>query len=241
MYTEYSRISAPMHLSSALISVLTFSMGPQTTRFIRIMFFLSLATKACRQKKYPPKRILKENSDYVLPILGDKSLPAKKISSEEDIERELLEHLKSMYAAFDRKDACYEYKLVGSTFLICGKLFPLMSQGAGLTDTRDARLKEILVYIQSAYSRSLSLDDIAGHVGLSRSECCRYFKSQTGQTLFEYLIQYRINKSLDILANTDTPVAQIAQAVGFSSQSYYTDRFKGIIGMTPTEYRKRFL
>ena len=128
-----------------------------------------------------------------------------------------------MYAAFDRKDACYEYKLVGSTFLICGKLFPLMSQGAGLTDTRDARLKEILVYIQSAYSRSLSLDDIAGHVGLSRSECCRYFKSQTGQTLFEYLIQYRINKSLDILANTDTPVAQIAQAVGFSSQSYYTD------------------
>lgn len=179
-------------------------------------------------------------SDYVLPILGDKSLPAKKISSEEDIERELLEHLKSMYAAFDRKDACYEYKLVGSTFLICGKLFPLMSQGAGLTDTRDARLKEILVYIQSAYSRSLSLDDIAGHVGLSRSECCRYFKSQTGQTLFEYLIQYRINKSLAILANTDTPVAQIAQAVGFSSQSYYTDRFKGIIGTTPTEYRKRF-
>ena len=36
-------------------------MGPQTTRFIRIMSFLSLATKACRQKKYPPKRILKEN------------------------------------------------------------------------------------------------------------------------------------------------------------------------------------
>ena len=181
------------------------------------------------------------SEDYVLPVLSNKSLPAKKISSEENIESELLDHLKAMSTIFDNKETCYEYELVGSIFLICGKLFPLISQGSGEIDTRDARLKEILVYIQSSYASPLSLDDIADHIGLSRGECCRYFKSQTGQTLFEYLIQYRINKSLALLTTTDKTIAQIAQAAGFSSQSYYTERFKATIGMTPTEYMKRSL
>jgi len=180
-------------------------------------------------------------NEYVLPLLGNKSLPAKKISSEENNQREVLDRLKSMAAVFENKAACYEYELVGSIFQIYGKLFPLISKGSRPACARDARLREILVYIQSSYSQPLSLDDIAAHAGLSRSECCRYFKSQTGQTLFAYLIQYRISKSLELLTFTDKTISQIAQSVGFSSQSYYTDRFRTAIGTTPTEYRKHTL
>lgn len=180
-------------------------------------------------------------AEFVLPVLGNKGLPAKKISSGVDDELGLLEQLRSMAAAFANKKACYEFELIGTIFLICGKLFPLITRGSRLNDTRDARLKEILVYIQGSYSLPITLDDIAGHIGISRSECCRYFKSQTGQTLFAYLIQYRINKSLEGLAATDSSISEIAQAAGFSSQSYYTDRFKTAMGITPTEYRRQHL
>lgn len=63
------------------------------------------------------------------------------------------------------------------------------------------------------------------------------FQNQTGQTVFSYLIQYRIHKSLELLRNTDMEIARIALECGFSNQSYYTSRFRELLGMTPKQYR----
>lgn len=177
-------------------------------------------------------------SKYVQQILCNESIRTKKLSSDEDGGREILEYLREMSSMFNDKCICYEYQLVGLTFLICGKLLPYITHDVYSNDRRDFLLKEILMYIQNSYSNKITLDDISSHARLSRSECCRYFKAQTGQTLFEYLIQYRVNKSLNYLSTTDRTIAQIAQDVGFSNQSYYSSRFKTVIGMTPKEYRK---
>ena len=56
----------------------------------------------------------------------------------------------------------------------------------------DGRFRKILAYLQKNYTEAISLDEIAAHIGLSRSECCRYFKRTSGQTLFVYLRQYRL-------------------------------------------------
>ena len=56
----------------------------------------------------------------------------------------------------------------------------------------DDRFRNILAYLQKNYAETISLDEIAAHIGLSRSECCRYFKRTSGQTLFVYLRQYRL-------------------------------------------------
>ena len=175
---------------------------------------------------------------YVLPVLGEAGIEAKKISPQYKAGEDILQRLKHMAEAFENKDECYEYELVGNIYSIWGKLFPAISNEAKHNDAHDTRLKEIFVYIQSTYAQPITLDDIAANTGVSRSECCRYFKSQTGQTLFEYLIQYRIRKSLDMLAAGSKSISQVAQDVGFSSQSYYTERFRRIMGMTPTEYKR---
>lgn len=91
--------------------------------------------------------------------------------------------------------------------------------------------------LQRHYSGNITLDEIAAYTGISRSECCRYFRKKSGQTIFGYLNRYRIHKSMELMAGTDGDIAQIAQECGFSDQSYYTKKFREQTGMTPGQYR----
>ena len=100
------------------------------------------------------------------------------------------------------------------------------------------RLKTIFLYFRQHYSEKISLDDIAAQVSLSRAECSRFFKKQTGSSMFEYLTSYRINKSIDLLRDTDMSIAEIAGAVGFCSQSYFTDCFRKAKKITPKKYKE---
>ena len=101
----------------------------------------------------------------------------------------------------------------------------------------DDRLKAIFLFIREHYQEKLTLDMIAEQASLSRSECSRYFKKMTGQSLFSYLTAYRLNKSIDFLRDTDMSIAEIAGAVGFCSQSYFTDCFRKEKGITPNKYK----
>lgn len=102
------------------------------------------------------------------------------------------------------------------------------------------RLKKIISYIDENYMTQISLDDIAEYVNISNSECSRFFKKCIGESLFQYIVKYRINKSMDYLLNTDRSIADIAYNVGFNSQSYYTKCFTDIKKKTPKKMRKEF-
>ena len=86
--------------------------------------------------------------------------------------------------------------------------------------------------------KTIFLYDVAAQISLSRSECSRFFKKQTGESMFDYLNSYRINKSIDLLRDTDMSIAEIASTVGFCSQSYYTDCFRKFKKITPKKYKE---
>lgn len=100
------------------------------------------------------------------------------------------------------------------------------------------RLKSILQYMEQHYSEKITLDQIAETVMLSKSECCRFFKKATDQSIFSYLNTLRINKSMDLLRNTEMDIASIANTVGYCNQSYFTDCFKKIKQITPKKFRQ---
>ena len=100
------------------------------------------------------------------------------------------------------------------------------------------RLRTIFTYMADHYGEKILLEDIASQISVSRAECCRFFKKQTGQSLFDYLTSYRINKSLDLLSSTDMSIAEIAASVGFCNQSYYTNRFRSEKKITPKQFRE---
>ena len=94
-------------------------------------------------------------------------------------------------------------------------------------------------YIRQNYDRKLSLDDIAQHVYLSRSYLSSLFREETGQTLFSYINQVRVEKSKLFLMDASISLAEAATLCGFEDQSYFTKVFRKITGFSPKQYRDR--
>ena len=83
----------------------------------------------------------------------------------------------------------------------------------------------------------INLEDIANTIHLNKSECCHLFKRNVKCTIFEYIQDYRINKSIDFLKNTNMSISEIAYENGFCTPSYYCEIFKKKTNVTPKEYR----
>lgn len=103
---------------------------------------------------------------------------------------------------------------------------------------KNQRMKQMLVWIHSHYAEKIGLDDIARAGGLSRSECCRYFKRFLKKTALNYVTDYRIQKSLLLLQQSEANVTDVAYQVGFNSTSYFIDKFRKSMNMTPLAYKK---
>ena len=94
-------------------------------------------------------------------------------------------------------------------------------------------------FIHRHYAEKITLDDIAAAGMMCRSKCCQLFKETLHRTVFEYLLHYRIRKSLSLLTDTDNNITEIAETCGFNGSSYYTEVFNKIMEITPRDYRKK--
>lgn len=97
--------------------------------------------------------------------------------------------------------------------------------------------KCMMEYIQLHYMEKISLDEIAEAGSVGKTLCAKLFKKYVSKTPGEYLIQYRIAKSMELLSGEDMSITDIAYATGFTSASHYTKTFREIIGCTPHKYR----
>lgn len=103
---------------------------------------------------------------------------------------------------------------------------------------KSKRMKKMLEWIHTHYSEKILLEDIANAGQLSRSECCRYFKRILKKTPLNYVTDYRIQKSLILLQQPEFNVTDVAYQVGFNSTSYFIDKFRKTMKMTPLTYKK---
>lgn len=90
-------------------------------------------------------------------------------------------------------------------------------------------------------NETLSIKDISEHVFLSSSYICTLFKNETGQTLNQYLTDFRINEAKKLLADPRYKITDISARVGYSDGNYFGKAFKKLVGMSPSEYREREL
>jgi YesN/AraC family two-component response regulator len=97
----------------------------------------------------------------------------------------------------------------------------------------------VLAYIAANYRADLTLEEVAGQVHLCRSECSRMFRKYMKLSLFEYINEYRIKKSLDYLCDDSCSIGEIAELSGFSDPNYYAKVFQRYMHLSPSGYRKR--
>ena len=97
--------------------------------------------------------------------------------------------------------------------------------------------KKAILYISEHFNGPLTLEDVASHVHLHPSYFSTLFKTCIGSSFKEYLNMVRIEESKRLLANTDFSIIDIALAVGFEDQSYFSKVFKKYTGLTPKQFR----
>lgn len=98
-------------------------------------------------------------------------------------------------------------------------------------------IQSALGYIHRHYADSLSIKEFCVKNKMSTAYLGYLFKKETGMFFNNYLTQYRICCSIELLRDTDTRISDIARQVGFSSTSYYISCFKKQTGLSPIKYR----
>jgi AraC-like DNA-binding protein len=102
------------------------------------------------------------------------------------------------------------------------------------------RINQIYSYTLNHFSRPITLEEIAAVASISPYSFCRYFKSKTRKTFFQFLNEIRIGHARKLLMEDKFSVSQIALESGFPNLAYFNRKFKEVTQLTPMKYRQQF-
>ncbi|MBR0132455.1 MAG: helix-turn-helix transcriptional regulator [Lachnospiraceae bacterium] len=176
-------------------------------------------------------------SEYVLPVITDPDLQYI-LFKKGDEDTKKINYLTDEL----NKAAGNQFEITRSFFGIWH--YVLLRAGENLSELNEINyeriesLKNMIGFIKENYDEKLTLEEIAASGNLSKSGCNNIFKKYTGHSPNEYLIRYRLDKAMELLAGTDDSVGNISSRCGFNSSSYMTEQFVRCYRLTPREFRK---
>lgn len=103
----------------------------------------------------------------------------------------------------------------------------------------DWQVKKVTGYMREHLDQEIGLEELAGLVNLSRFHFCTAFRKATGHTPHNWLVMQRIGEARRLLGIAELPVTEVALAVGYQTPSAFTAAFRKLMGMTPSEFRRR--
>ncbi|KKM12795.1 hypothetical protein SY88_01585 [Clostridiales bacterium PH28_bin88] len=92
-------------------------------------------------------------------------------------------------------------------------------------------------FIKEHYTEPITLEDVAGSIGLSACYFSHIFKKEMGCPFIEYLTRIRIDEAQMLLRNTNLNVAETARRVGYHDPNYFSRVFKNMVGVPPSRFR----
>jgi AraC-like DNA-binding protein len=103
------------------------------------------------------------------------------------------------------------------------------------------RIKKVLDYITDNYIEDITLDDLSEVAFMTTNSFCRYFKSRTGKTVFQFIREFRINKACEMLINGNKGITDICFDSGFNSLSTFNRIFKSLKNISASEYKVKYM
>lgn len=103
-----------------------------------------------------------------------------------------------------------------------------------------SRIGFVVDYIKKNLHQKLSIDSIAKMAYVSKSNFFKMFKDELGTSPNEFILQERINRAKELLANQNS-IKETAYQTGFSDANYFTRVFKQLVGVTPKSYQDKVL
>ena len=177
---------------------------------------------------------------YFGSVMSTENFPMLYLSHGEESAVTLIELCNEVCRLNKERPFCYELEIKALLFRVWAILFSEASkkEGAHKPYASIDRIKKAVEYIGKNYQNKIGLDEIAAECNISKSEFCRSFKKAMRRTPFDYIMDLRVRKSIELLEEGKS-VTEAALSSGFFDSSYYTKMFKRYMNCTPRDYLKR--
>lgn len=151
---------------------------------------------------------------------------------------EAMRHVERMRQEYERREVGYEAALVGRLIELTVFLSREYERSAAAEAEAFLRVGKVVSRLEEDYARPWRLDELCGMARMSKSALMVAFREATGQTPIEYLIHLRLRRGMHLLANTDLSITRIAFDTGFSDSNYFARKFRQVVGVSPSVYRR---
>lgn len=203
------------------------------------------------------------NHLYITPLLLDEKIPYIHLTPDIDWQREILNILDETFAMLQRygtvgiygvpptveyrhknvESDCFEMAVQRYINEIWQLLFTHRQECRLTSEIKNEhmlliRMQKMLGFINENFSREITLNDIAKSASISKSEASRCFQSYLSTSPVNYLLNFRIQKAMQLLRSTEMTVEAIAVECRFGSAAYFCKMFRSRTGLTPKQYRK---
>ena len=105
---------------------------------------------------------------------------------------------------------------------------------------RTDKINEIYHYTFNNFTNPISIGEVAKAVHISPHSFCRYFKTRTSKTYFEFLAELRIGYACKLILENEMSMAQVCYSSGFNNVANFNRKFKELTGKTPLQYYKEY-
>lgn len=155
-----------------------------------------------------------------------------------DFEQGLQNNFSDIYLSFKKGDY---FSSLGFLYQVFGKLIKKYEDVSNKPNTpREIYTNKAIEFIEENYNKDISIAEIAKSLNIDRSHFFKTFRDVMNISPQQYLLNYRLGKSQDLLRKSTFSISAISSLVGFSSPEYYSKIFKKYIGITPNDFRGKY-
>ena len=161
-------------------------------------------------------------------------------------------HIRDLRPFADTMNTLYHHLDRGSTLMVSRYFYDMLTDVLSrvaelphmlpedmIPDTDIRRQRSIEALIDRHYHENMTLEFLAGKLGLSVRQTSRTVKAKTGRTLGELVLERRMQAAITLLEETELSISEISGRVGYNSQTCFYNAVKKHFGCLPTEIRKK--
>lgn len=137
-----------------------------------------------------------------------------------------------------KKEECHSLENIGYLYQLLGLLYRYCIDDSFKAVSTTKNFDNVINYINSNFTKNISVDNICRQFNYDKSYFCRKFKKETGINASEYIRIRRLEHSRNLLGKTNNSIKNIAIYCGFKDSAYFINCFKKTYGITPSQYKK---
>lgn len=114
-------------------------------------------------------------------------------------------------------------------------------EDTAINDTEEASASQVVIiikdYVEKHYNQEIKLTDFSDKYFFTKAYLSKLFKKTYGYGVYEYILSIRMERSKELLLNTNLPIKEISDRLGYSNNNYFSKAFKNHFQVSPTDFR----